>query len=97
MKLRNQVYLELYRHKYKVYAGVNKTKLIDFVAQKEDRVIYFQCADSINDEGLLLSLYNSLGSIQDHYEKWIVSLDDEQLPSKNGIRHIQAWNLTQIL
>ena len=96
-KLRNQVYLELYRHQYKIYTGVNKAKMIDFVAQKEDRIIYFQCADSVYDEGLLLDLYNSLGSIQDHYEKWIVSLDEEQLPSKNGIRHIQAWNLTQIL
>ena len=97
IKLRNQVYLDLRLHKYKVYIGVNRNKVIDFVAQKGDRIIYFQCIDSIEDEAVLLNLYNSLEAINDHYEKWIVSLDNEQLPSKNGIRHIQAWNLTQIL
>ena len=35
--------------------------------------------------------------IQDNYEKWVVSMDDTTLPSKEGIRHIQVWQLPEIL
>ena len=97
VKLRNEVFLGLIRREYKVYVGVSKSKIIDFVAQKNDRIIYFQCISSIFDQGLLHSIYSSLQSIQDHYEKWIISLDNEVQPSKDGIRHVQAWNLDSLL
>lgn len=41
--------------------------------------------------------YASLLAISDNYEKYVVSLDEVQLPSREGIRHIQAWNLKDIL
>ena len=95
--LRNQIYLELIQHGFKVKIGLYKNYIIDFVAQKADRIIYFQCAKFLIDKSLLNDLYKSLESINDNYEKWIISLDDEQLSSKEGIRHIQAWNIHQIL
>ena len=95
--LRNQIYLDLLQFGFQVKIGLYKTHIIDFMAQKADRVIYFQCVSSLIDKSILNSLYKSLEAINDNYEKFIVSLDDEQLPSKDGIRHIQAWNIHQIL
>ena len=41
--------------------------------------------------------YSPLLSIKDNYEKYVVSVDEIQLPSKEGIRNIQVWNLNEIL
>lgn len=96
-KFKNHIYLELRRAVYIVYVGIHRNKVIDFLARKGDRIIYIQCASSLSDELITQSLYNSLAAIQDNYEKWVVSLDNVALPSKEGIRHIQAWRLAEIL
>ena len=92
-KLENMVYLELRRAGYEVYVGAMRNKEIDFVAKKGDRTIYLQSTFSLADEQTSRREYASLEAITDNYEKWVVSLDDFVLPSNNGIRHIQAWNL----
>lgn len=97
VKLQNQIFLELCHKKYHVNVGIHKTKMIDFVAKKNDRIIYLQCVSSIQDQGVLNHLYHSLAAIKDNYEKWIITLDDYQLPSIEGVRHIQAWELHQYL
>ncbi|MBP1672927.1 MAG: ATP-binding protein [Bacteroidetes bacterium] len=92
-KLENIIFLELRRAGFEVYVGVEKGKEVDFVAIKGDRKIYFQVAYLIPDESTMEREYNSLETIKDHYEKYLVSLDDFQFSSRNGIQHIQAWNL----
>jgi len=92
-KLENMVYLELRRAGYEVYVGAMRNKEIDFVAKKGDRTIYLQSTFSLADEQTSRREYAPLEAITDNYEKWVVSLDDFALPSNNGIRHIQAWNL----
>ncbi len=92
-KLENIIFLELRRAGFEVYVGVEKGKEVDFVAIKGDRKIYFQVAYLIPDESTMEREYNSLETIKDHYEKYLVSLDDVQFSSRNGIQHIQAWNL----
>ena len=44
---------------------------------------------------LFLLLLKTLGleTINDNFPKVVVSIDDMVLPSHNGIKHIQAWNL----
>lgn len=96
-RLENQVYLELRRSGYAVYTGVLRGRVIDFVARKGDRVLYLQCVPSLVDASLREQLYISFEAIQDNYEKWIVSLDEVALLSKEGIRHIQAWRLAEML
>ena len=49
------------------------------------------------DEQTAKREYAPLEAIQDNYEKFVVSLDDISLPSNEGIKHIQAWNLSAIL
>jgi len=36
-------------------------------------------------------------SIEDNYEKFVVSLDDVAFPSNKGIKHVQAWGLGDLL
>ena len=96
-KFKNHIYLELRRAGYAVYVGVHRNKVIDFLARKGDRIIYIQCVSSLDNELMMQSLYASLEAIQDNYEKWVVSLDNVVLPSKEGIRHIQVWKLAEML
>lgn len=91
--LENLVYLELVRCGYDVYVGTIKNKEVDFVAMKNDRTIYLQVAYLLIDEQTIEREYSSLETIADNYEKIVVSLDDFQLPTRLGIKHVQAWNL----
>ena len=93
----NAVYLELLRKGYTVYTGIIKDKEVDFVATKDDRIIYLQCTYMLEDEKTAEREYSALETIQDHFEKYVVSLDEIQLPSRNGVRHIQGWKLSAIL
>jgi predicted AAA+ superfamily ATPase len=91
--LENLVFLELKRSGYQVFVGVLPNKEVDFVAKKADRIIYVQSAYLLSDEITAKREYASLEGIPDHYEKIIVSLDDIKFSNKNGIKHIQAWDL----
>lgn len=95
--LENLVYLELLRSGYDVYVGTFKDKEVDFVATKNDRTIYIQSTYMLIDEQTISREYAPLEIIADNYEKWVVSLDDLCLPSRSGIRHIRAWELSKEL
>lgn len=95
--LENLVYLELLRHGYDVYVGNINDKEVDFVAIKNDRTIYLQATYMLIDEPTINREYGPLECIADNYEKVVVSLDDMQLPSRGGIRHVRAWELSEML
>jgi predicted AAA+ superfamily ATPase len=91
-KLENLIYLDLLRADFDVYVGTVKEKEVDFVAIKGKMVVYVQCTYLLIDEPTIKREYFPLEAIDDNYEKIVVSLDDIALPSKEGIKHIQAWN-----
>lgn len=91
--LENRVYLDLKIAGYNVYVGVIKEKEVDFVATKDDRVVYLQVSYLLADESTIEREYAPFDLLTDHYEKYVVTLDDITLPSRNGVRHIQAWNI----
>jgi predicted AAA+ superfamily ATPase len=90
-KLENLVYLNLKRAGYQVYTGVFRDKEVDFVALKDDKILYVQATYLLIDEKTIEREYSPLESIPDNYEKIVVSLDDMQFPQKNGIKHKQIW------
>lgn len=47
----------------------------------------------LEDEKTIEREYGALEAIGDSYEKYVVSLDEIKLPSRNGIKHVQGWNL----
>ena len=90
-KLENIMYLNLKRAGFKVYTGVFRDKEVDFVALKDDKILYVQATYLMTDEKTIEREYLPLESISDNYEKVVVSLDDVQFPQKNGIKHAQIW------
>lgn len=49
------------------------------------------------DESTIEREYSALEAIDDSFEKIVVSLDEITLPLRGGIRHVQAWNLYEVL
>jgi uncharacterized protein len=96
-KLENLVYLDLRRNGYDVYVGAMRDKEVDFVAKKGERLIYLQCTYVLVDEQTIRREYTPLEAIPDNYEKMVISVDDVSFPSNNGIRHIQAWKLLDVI
>lgn len=95
--LENAVYLELRRNGFNVYRGAIKDREVDFVAIKGSRKIYIQCSYLIEEDETRMREYASLLDINDNFEKWVISLDEYNYPVYEGVKHIQAWNLTQEL
>jgi predicted AAA+ superfamily ATPase len=95
--LENIIYLQLINTGYNVYIGYIRNREIDFVATKHDRTIYLQVAYLLVDKVTIEREYAELESIPDNHEKFVVSLDDIQLPDKNGIKHVLAWKLNEVL
>lgn len=91
--LENRVFLDLKQAGFSVYTGNWNQYEVDFVAQKEDKKIYIQCAYLLENESTITREYAVLKKINDNFEKWVVTLDEVQLPQNEGIKHIQAWNL----
>ena len=84
--LENIVYIELLRRGYKVYVGKSEKNEIDFVAEKTDNKIYVQVAETIAAEETLEREFKPLISVNDNYEKIILSMDKSYLKAKDGIK-----------
>ena len=89
--LENAVYLDLKRKGYQVYTGTLKNKEIDFIAQKEGNRKYVQVCYLLADETVIEREFGNLEQVADHYEKFVVSLDDVNLGNRKGIKHVNAW------
>ena len=64
---------------------------------KNDRTIYLQISYILADENVIQREYSPFDYLKDHYEKYVVTLDEITLPSREGVQHIQAWKLSDIL
>jgi hypothetical protein len=95
--LENLVFLDLLRAGYEVYTGNIKTREVDFVARKADKIIYVQCAYLLVEPETIEREYASLEAIDDNYEKYVVTLDDLTMPSNKGINHIKAWEYSKYI
>ena len=86
--LENVVYLELLRRGYKVNIGKTLDYEVDFIAENIDTIKYFQVTKSLNSEDVLNRELRSLESIQDNYEKIILTMDRNINKDYNGIKVI---------
>jgi predicted AAA+ superfamily ATPase len=104
--LENVVYLELLRRGYKVYVGkIGKKQIIeneevslevDFVAERNGDKEYYQVTQSIENEKVMKREYASLNAIDDHYQKYVLSMD-AGTGGENGIKRINVldWLLAE--
>lgn len=88
--LENVIYLELIRRNYKVSIGKINDLEIDFVAQNYEETIYIQVAATLRDATTLKREITSLEKIDDHYQKIILTLDEDPSSSYNGIKIINT-------
>lgn len=84
--LENVVYLELLRRGYRVNIGKSNDYEVDFVAENPNEIKYFQVARSLLSEEVKMREVRSLESIDDNYEKIILTMDKTINNDYNGIK-----------
>jgi predicted AAA+ superfamily ATPase len=88
--LENIVFLELLRRRYEISFGKVGDTEVNFVAVKKENTIYFQVALTVRERATLEHKLRPLNSINDHYPKYLITLDDDPPATYNGIRRINA-------
>lgn len=86
--LENVVYLELLRRGYKVNIGKTSDYEVDFVVENPNDVKYYQVTQTLSNEEVKKRELKSLESIDDNYEKIILTMDKTINNDYNGIKVI---------
>lgn len=86
--LENIIYLELLRRGYDIAIGKVGTFEVDFVATKSNIKTYYQVSASIIGEETRKRELRPLQSINDHYEKVILTMDNTIYSDFEGIKII---------
>ncbi|HMY80901.1 MAG TPA: ATP-binding protein [Candidatus Absconditabacterales bacterium] len=85
--LENIVYLHFKTHGYTIYVGKYKEKEIDFVVEKNGKIMYIQVAYLITSPETQAREFDNLIQIQDNYEKIVLSMDDFIDGDYKGVKH----------
>ena len=93
--LENIVFFELLRRGYKVNVGKNGDTEVDFVAQKQGVLHYYQVTADMTNEDTFDREIRPLQSIRDNYEKIILTMDHMTPGDYEGIKvvHLLDWLL----
>lgn len=93
--LENVVFFELLRRGYKVNVGKNGDTEVDFVAQKQGVLHYYQVTAGMTNEDTFYREIRPLQSIKDNYEKIILTMDHMTPGDYEGIKvvHLLDWLL----
>lgn len=88
--IENVVRNHLLIQNFDVNVGVLPHGEIDFVAQKGERVLYFQVAYKLNGEETIKREFGNLQAIKDDYPKYVITMEDivGSLKEYPGINHI---------
>lgn len=88
--LENIVFLELIRRHYRVFIGKIGDTEIDFLAEKPNEKIYIQVTESLSSPKTRERELRPLLSIDDNYEKIILTFDRDFITFENGIKIINV-------
>lgn len=86
-------YNELVARGYKVYIGKTWKGEIDFLAERDGKLIYIQVAYLLNDEKTIEREFGAYEKITDNYPKYVLTMDKHTI-SRDGIIH---YNLLDFL
>jgi uncharacterized protein len=88
--LENVVFNHLQYLNFKVNIGKSDNREIDFVAEKDNELIYLQVAYILADQKVIDREFGNLDKINDHYPKYVISMDEFPInTSYKGIKHIK--------
>ena len=88
--IENIVYFELLRRGYQVNIGKLGDTEVDFVARKNDEIIYYQITADMTAEETFEREMKSLKLIKDNYEKVVLTLDRFTLGNYEGIKVVNV-------
>ncbi len=86
--IENVVFLHLLIQGYTVTVGKIADREIDFVAEKPNAKIYIQVAFTIPDQKVKDREFGNLLEIKDNFRKIVISMDEIQVDSYQGIEHM---------
>lgn len=86
--IENIVYFELLRRGYKINIGKYASSEVDFVAQKNGVLTYFQVTADMTNEATFKREMTPLENIKDNYEKIVLTLDKFSVGNYEGIKVI---------
>lgn len=87
--IENAVYLHLMRLGFEVTVGYLQKTEIDFVAKKQNRVVYVQATYQLASEETVKREFGNLQLINDNYPKYVVSMDElYENTDYEGILHL---------
>ena len=91
----NIVFFELLRRGYQVNIGKYGSTAVDFVAQKQGILTYYQVTADMTAEETFEREMRPLRGIQDNYEKIVLTLDRFSLGNYDGIKvvNVMDWLL----
>ncbi len=93
--LENIVFLELARRGGKVYVGKTGDEEIDFVVIKGETKVYYQVSLTVRDEQTMKRELQPLLRLDDHYPKYLLTLDNDPVVWHEGIK--QMWVVDWLL
>lgn len=85
--LENIVYWEMRTRGYDVYIGKQEDKEVDFVAIRKEEKIYVQVTYQMGSQTTVDREFAPLLAINDHFPKYVVSMDDMWEDNIEGVRH----------
>lgn len=86
--MENIVFIHLMLSGYYVKIGLSGTREIDFVGEKQNEKMYIQVAYLLTDQSTIDREYGNLLKIKDNYPKYVVSMDEIQGNTYEGIQHL---------
>jgi predicted AAA+ superfamily ATPase len=91
--LENIIFLELKRRGYEVFIGQSGKNEIDFVALKNNAPVYIQVTETVHDQSTLQRELKPLQDMKNHYQKMILTLDNDLPSDYDGIqvRYALDW------
>ena len=93
--LENIVFLELARRGGEVYVGKTGDEEIDFVVIKGETKVYYQVSLTVRDEQTMKRELQPLLRLEDHYPKYLLTLDNDPVVWHEGIK--QMWVVDWLL
>lgn len=96
--IENAIFLHLSQKHYEVFTGqMSGGREIDFIARRNDEVIYIQATYIMADETTRQREFGNLEAIRDNYPKYVVSLDEwTSCSCVNGINHLHLADFLQL-
>lgn len=86
--LENVVHNELVCRGYEVRTGWKGRHEIDFIASKDNEIIYIQVSLSLDSEATIAREFGNLLEINDNYPKLVVTMDEQYRNTVKGVEHV---------